>query len=245
MFKSIINGMRFIFSALKISFKLPKVNKTLESEGKDAAYDEAMLITKKHIDEAIKIGKINLDITGTENIPDEPVVFMGNHQSYVDIYMLLKAIDRRVILIAKKEINKIPVISKLASYLQVLFLDRDNPRKDLIVIRKAINILKDKNYDVLVYPEGTRSKSKKMGKFLGGSFRIAQKTKAPIVPVVIDNAYKVLEKDKRIKENVNVHLKILEPIYIEKLSQEEQKNISSILKGKIQKELDDLNKTTN
>ena len=82
-----------------------------------------------------------------------------------------------------------------------------------------------------------------MGKFLRGSFRIAQKTKAPIVPVVIDNAYKVLEEDKRIKENINVKLRILEPIYIEKLSKEDQKNISSILKSTIQKELDEINKT--
>lgn len=243
MFKSIINGIRFIFSAFKISFKLPKVNKTLNNKGKDAAYDEAMKLTKNHIDEAIKIAKINLEITGTENIPNEPVVFMGNHQSYVDIYMFLKAVDRRIILIAKKEINKIPIINKLASYLQVLFLDRENPRKDLIVIRQAINIIKDSSYDVLLYPEGKRSKSKEMGKFLRGSFRIAQKTKAPIVPVVIDNAYKVLEEDKRIKENINVKLRILEPIYIEKLSKEDQKNISSILKSTIQKELDEINKT--
>ena len=81
-----------------------------------------------------------------------------------------------------------------------------------------------------------------MGNFLKGSFRIAQKTNAPIVPIMIDKAYKVLEEDNRVKENVEIYFKVLEPIYINELSSEEQKNISSIVKNKIQVELDKLNK---
>lgn len=242
MFKMIINIIKFLFSAIKIWFKLPKAKKLLETNGKDAAYDKAMEITKQHIDETINIVNMDISITGTHNIPSEPVIFMGNHQSYVDIYVTLKAIDRRVILIAKKEIAKIPIIGKLASYLQVLYMERNNPRKDLLTIREAINIIKSGTYDVLIYPEGTRSKSDKMGKFLKGSFRIAQKTNAPIVPIVINNAYGVLEKDNRIKENVKIDFKILEPIYLDKLSKYEQNDISNIVKNKIQIELDKINK---
>ena len=150
MIKNAINIIRFLFSVIKIHFKLPKAKKLLETKGKDAAFDKAMEITRNHIDETIDIIHMDLKITGTENIPDEPVVFMGNHQSYIDIYVMLKAIDRRVILIAKKELAKIPIINRLSTYLQVLYMERDNPRKDLLTIREAINIIKSGGYDVLI-----------------------------------------------------------------------------------------------
>ena len=77
-----------------------------------------------------------------------------------------------------------------------------------------------------------------MNEFHKGSFKIAQKSGAPIVPMVVNDAYKVFEETYRVKPNVPVHLKFLPPIYLNDLTPEEEKNIDQILSERIQKELD-------
>lgn len=239
----IISKIRFVFSLIGLWFSLMWKKPIKKKVDKDTYYNEILKMAKKHIGDLVRISRMNLIIEGMENIPDEPVVFMGNHQSYIDIYVTVTALSRRLILIGKKEILRIPIIGQLGREMNVLFLDRENPREGLKTILEAIRLIKQEGYDVLIYPEGTRSKSTEMGEFHKGSFKIAQKTGAPIIPMVVNDAYKVFEDTGRVTPNVDVHLKFLPPVYLNQLSEEDEKNIDLYLKEMIQKELDQFNRT--
>ena len=123
----------------------------------------------------------------------------------------------------------------------MLYLDRSNPREGLKTVIEAIRRIKEEKQDVLIFPEGTRSKKHAMGEFHKGSFKIPQKSKAPIIPMVVNDAYKVFEETYRVTPNIKVNLKFLPPIYMEDLSLDEVKRIDDIVKDKIQQELDAFN----
>jgi 1-acyl-sn-glycerol-3-phosphate acyltransferase len=237
----IISKIRFGLSLIRLWFSMLGARSLKKKVDRDTYYGEVLRKAKIHINDLIRISKMNLIVDGLENIPDEPVVFMGNHQSYIDIYVAVGTLSRRLILIGKKEILKIPIIGKLGLEMNVLFLDRENPREGLKTILEAIRLIKEERFDVLIYPEGTRSKSREMGEFHKGSFKIAQKTKVPIVPMVVNDAYKVFEDTSKVTPGVDVYLKFLPPIYLDELSEEDAKNIDQVLKDVIQKELDRLN----
>ncbi len=237
----IISKIRVGLSLIRLWFRMLGSSYTKKKLDRDAYYQYVLRNAKIHTTDLVKISKMNLIVEGLENIPDEPVVFMGNHQSYIDIYVTVSTLSRRLILIGKKEILKIPIVSKLGREMNVLFLDRENAREGLKTILEAIRLIKEEKFDVLIYPEGTRSKSREMGEFHKGSFKIAQKTKAPIIPMVVNDAFKVFEETYKVIPNVDVHLKFLPPIYLDKLSPEDAKNIDQVLKDVIQKELDSFN----
>lgn len=239
----LIAKLRFGLSLIRLWFRLIWVKRKKGSLSKDEYYREIVRLAETHTGELLRYSKMELTVDGLENIPDEPVVFMGNHQSYIDIYVTVNALikkirTRHLTLIGKQEILKIPIIGRLGTEMDVLYLDRENAREGLKTILEAIRRIKEENHDVLIYPEGTRSKSRKMNEFHKGSFKIAQKTGAPIVPMVVNDAFKVFEETYRVKPHVPVHLKFLPPIYPHDLTPEEEKNMDQILSEKIQKELD-------
>lgn len=237
----IISKIRFGLSLIRLWFSMLGTRFAKKKMSRDAYYQEILRRAKVHTSDLVRISRMNLVVEGLENIPDEPVVFMGNHQSYIDIYVTVTTLSRRLILIGKKEILKIPIIGKLGREMNVLFLDRENPREGLKTILEAIRLIKEERFDVLIYPEGTRSKSREIGEFHKGSFKIPQKSKAPIIPMVVNDAYKVFEDTYRVTPGVDVHLKFLPPIYMDQLTEDEVKNIDQVLKDRIQKELDAFN----
>lgn len=242
----IITKLRFGLSLIRLWFRLIFAKGKKSKLSKDEYYHEIVKLALTHTGELIKYTKMNLTLEGLENIPDEPVVFMGNHQSYFDIYVTVNALiqklqSRHLTLIGKKEILKMPIIGRLGTEMDVLYLDRDNAREGLKTILEAIRRVKEEQHDVLIYPEGTRSKSRTMNEFHKGSFKISQKAGVPIVPMVVNDAYKVFEETYRVKPDVPVHLKFLPPINLKDLTPDEEKNIDKILAERIQVELDSWN----
>lgn len=238
----IVSKIRFGLSLIALWFRLifAEIQKKRMSE--EAYFFKILSIAKKHTRKIIAVTRMDLVVEGLENIPDEPVVYMGNHQSYIDIYVTVNALQRKLCLIGKKEIEKIPIVAYLAREMSVLFLDRENSREGLKTILEAIRRMKEERFDVLIYPEGTRSKRLEMGEFHKGSFKIPQKAHAPIIPMVVNNAYRVFEDNYRVTPHIPVRLAFLPPVRLEELSEEEVKNIDELVKGQIAKKLKEFNK---
>ena len=160
-------------------------------------------------------------IYGKENIPkDEAVLFVGNHQSNFDIPLLLSSIDVPRGFIAKKELEKWPIISMWMRYINCIFMDRSNIRKSAEAIVQGIQILK-KGYSMVIFPEGTRSKGKKVAEFKAGSFKLALKSKVKIIPVTINGSYKLLEANGGKIRPADVEVYFHKPIDVTNLSKEE------------------------
>lgn len=176
----------------------------------------------------MKLAGANITIRGSENldsIKNETVLFVSNHQSNFDIPLLLGSLDKSKGFIAKKELETWPIISLWMKNIQCVFMDRNNMRKSAEAIVQGINILKN-GQSMVIFPEGTRSKGGPTHEFKAGSFKLATKSKVPVVPITINGTYKLLEANGggKIKGN-NVEIIIHKPINTRNLSKDELDNL--------------------
>lgn len=184
----------------------------------------------------LKLAGVTVEVSGLENIPEGPVVFASNHQGYFDIPILLACLDRPYGFIAKVETKKIPVISGWMRYLHCVFLDRENPRKGLKAVNEAIEIVKS-GHSIILFPEGTTSDGDEMRPFKSGALRVATKADVPVVPVVINGAYKILIYVKDGVHPAHIKLTVLPSVDVLAMSREEKKQLPQILHDVIEEEL--------
>ena len=185
----------------------------------------------------IKLSGAKVTVIGSENIPkDGAVLFVSNHQSNFDIPLLIYYLDKPKGFISKKEIEKIPMINRWMKMMDCVFMDRSNLRKSAGAIIEGIKILK-KGQSMVICPEGTRSKGGPIAEFKAGSFKLATKSKVPIIPITIDGSYKIMEANKNFIKPADVTLYIHPPIFTDKLSKEEEallpKKIQEIVASKL------------
>ncbi len=172
-----------------------------------------------------------IEVRGLENVPQGPVVIVGNHQSYFDILIIQGYVPKLAGFIAKKELSKIPILNGWMKRLHCIFINRKSLRDSYQTIEDGIQSLKQGN-SLIIFPEGTRSRSAQMGRFKGGSFKLATLSGTPILPISIKDSYKIYEEKKKVHPG-RVLLTIHPVINVTALSEEKKKdlpeNISKIV----------------
>ena len=183
----------------------------------------------------IFISGIKRTVIGEENVPrDQAVLYVGNHRSIFDIVLAYPRVPNPTGFIAKKEILKVPLLNIWMIYMDCLFLDRSDIRKGLEMVLTAIEKVKN-GISIFIYPEGTRNKTDApLGEFHKGSFKIAQKSGCPIVPVVINHSDEIFEKHIPFIRSTKVTIEYCKPVILSDLSKEDQKNIDSYVKNIIE-----------
>lgn len=161
---------------------------------------------------AFKWTFVKVEVEGTENIPkDSNFLVVANHQSLLDIPLLLAYIDPTLAFIAKKEVSKIPMIGSFVREMGGVLLDRSDPRKAVSALMEVVKSLKEGRSFVL-FPEGTRSTNGNLGEFKKGSFKLPLRANVKILPVVIDGTISVTPKGSIFIRPNRVRLKILKPL---------------------------------
>lgn len=148
---------------------------------------------------------VRVEAEGLEKLDAiEHGVIYANHQSNFDIVAMLKAIKRPHGYVAKKELDHIFLLSDGMRLIQCQFMDRTDVRQSVKVISNAAKTVKE-GHLMVIFPEGTRMVKGENGSFKAGSFKLAQKAKADIIPVTIYNSYEV---EKRWPRKTVVKMKI-------------------------------------
>ena len=174
------------------------------------------------------IAGVNVTVIGEEHIPDEPVLYIGNHRSFFDVPITYSRCRRLTGFVSKKELEKVPLLSNWMRFLYCLFLDRDNVRSGLKTILTAIEQVKN-GISIFIFPEGTRNKGEELSvlPFHDGSFKIAEKTGCPVIPVSINNSVQIFEAHFPIIRKTHVVLEFGEPIYPNTLDKEAKKELGT------------------
>lgn len=176
----------------------------------------------------LKVAGTKITVIGEENIPDEAVLFIGNHRSYFDILLTYSRCKRLTGYVAKKEMLRYPLLRTWMKRLYCLFLDRDNPKEGLKTILQAIDYVKH-GVSICIFPEGTRNKGEELSllPFHAGSFKIAEKTGCPIIPISMNNTISIFEKQFPRIRKTHVIIEYGKPIYPNELDKETRKHISN------------------
>lgn len=153
-----------------------------------------------------------VNVTGLENLePDRDYVFVSNHRSYLDTASLYVYAGKRVGLVAKKELLKVPIFGYGMGIANVFAIDRTNPEKARKSMDRARELIK-KGYSFGVFAEGTRAMPGELLPFKKGAVHIALQTEAPMVPVVFKNTDELMGKRRGVVYPGTIEMVVLPPI---------------------------------
>lgn len=177
------------------------------------------------------IAGAKMTVIGRENIPkDTAVLYVSNHRSYADTPLGYMTVGGLTGFIAKKEIKKFPILPLWMKNMTCLFLDRDDMRQGLKTILKAVDNVKE-GYSVFIMPEGTRNHEEEMLPFKEGSFKVAEKSGCPIIPLAITNTDALYELHRPWVKKAKVVLHYGEPVYINNMTRDEKKALAGKIQG--------------
>ena len=169
-------------------------------------------------------------VIGEENVPkDQAVLYVANHRSYFDILLTYSRCPIRTGYVAKKEMERYPLLSNWMRYLHCLFLDRKDIKQGLKTILTAIEKIKS-GISICIFPEGTRNKNKdelELLPFHEGSFKIASKSGCAIIPMAMNNTAEIFEAHMPKIKSTHVVLEYGKPIYVKELSKEDQRHLGT------------------
>jgi 1-acyl-sn-glycerol-3-phosphate acyltransferase len=134
-------------------------------------------------------GKLKIE-NGDRIDPKQSYLIMANHNSFIDIPVLFKAMPFYTYFIAKKEIKKIPLLGWYVGAYGMIYIDRSDSAKAKVSIAHAAKLIEAGKH-VIIFPEGTKSKDGKIAAFKKGGFHLAEQSNVPILPIKIEGATQV------------------------------------------------------
>ncbi|MHC4267959.1 MAG: lysophospholipid acyltransferase family protein [Planctomycetota bacterium] len=167
---------------------------------------------------------INLDIKGLENIPnDEPVIFVSNHQSFIDVKLSIAAIPRNFSFISKDIIFKIPILGKYMKTSGHIGIHRNDERNAYGTLNEVIKKL-DEGKSIIFFPEGTRSVNGELGRFKRGISMIILKSGRKVIPTAIIGSRGYLPKSSILSnpEHRDISFRFGRPLEFPKVEKEDR-----------------------
>lgn len=223
-FKTIKVYIKIVVTVLYLTPRLNKAAKIRNKEGLAAGDAYVGELANEWAKARMKDIGSNIVITGLENIPqNRNFVLIANHQSNLDIFVVLATIGRPLGFVAKVELAKIPVLKKWMLELGCLFMDRKDMRQSMKTILDGIKRLKE-GCNLAIFPEGTRTDGP-MLEFKGGSFKLATKSNVPILPLTIDGTHEIFEDNHGWVKPAEIRLTYHPIIETNGMSREEQKEL--------------------
>jgi len=155
---------------------------------------------------------IKIKVSGRENLPEQPAVILINHQSNLDAFFLGTIFPWKTVVIAKREMLKVPLFGIILLASRNILLNREDGASAKKAIKDAIRAINVDKNNIWIFPEGTRSHGKGLGEFKKGAFAMAIASQAPIIAIVNQPMEHLLDTHaKTLKTGVH-HVKIFPAI---------------------------------
>jgi putative phosphoserine phosphatase/1-acylglycerol-3-phosphate O-acyltransferase len=163
-------------------------------------------------DLALALAGVELRATGIEHLwSHRPAVFIFNHQSSIDVAVIGSLVRQDLTGVAKKELSRDPRFALIGYIVDIAYVDRADPAQARAALAPAVDKLRS-GVSIAIAPEGTRSATRRLGRFKKGAFHLAMQAGVPIVPIVIRNAGDVMWRGSFLIRPGMVDVAVLAPI---------------------------------
>ncbi|HEX2188491.1 MAG TPA: lysophospholipid acyltransferase family protein [Longimicrobiaceae bacterium] len=150
---------------------------------------------------------------GLENVRHgEPQVIVSNHVSWYDIFAIAGILPVPFHFVAKKELESIPLFGRAWKTAGHISIDRSNRQKAVESLRRAGEEIRARNSAVIIFPEGTRSRTGRLQPFKKGAFTLAVEAGVPIVPTLVVGSFDIMRPDDWRVHPRTIHVHFGEPI---------------------------------
>ncbi len=155
---------------------------------------------------------VKLNIVGEENVwAERPAVFLFNHQSQLDVFVLGAVLRKDFTGVAKKSLEKDPFFGPVGWMADVAYIDRSNTTKAREALEPVVSALRG-GRSIAIAPEGTRSPTPRLLPFKKGPFHIAMQAGVPVVPVVMRNCGELMAAHSYVIHPGVLDVAVLPPI---------------------------------
>jgi 1-acyl-sn-glycerol-3-phosphate acyltransferase len=186
--------------------------------------------------------KIELKTVGVENVPEEAVVVMSNHQSLYDIPVVYRALRRPLRMVAKGELFRVPVWGAAMRRAGFVEVDRSDRAQAIESLSHAKDSLA-RGISLWIAPEGTRSADGRLGPFKRGGFHLAEDAGARILPVTVIGTNRVLgARDRTVHDGVAVTVVLHPPVDPRDFGPERRNELIAAVRSAIASALPDAQK---
>jgi putative phosphoserine phosphatase / 1-acylglycerol-3-phosphate O-acyltransferase len=166
------------------------------------------------VDMMLGVNGVKVEVVGAENVwAARPTVYIHNHLTNFDSFVVAKLVRGGVSGVGKKEITKSPLGALMAWALDAAMIDRSDSAGAVEAMRPVTDRLRD-GISVVIAPEGTRSLNGELGPFKKGAFRMAMSAGVPITPIVLRNADILGSRSAATMKPGTVQVAVLPPISV-------------------------------
>ncbi|HMF40631.1 MAG TPA: lysophospholipid acyltransferase family protein [Polyangia bacterium] len=176
---------------------------------------------------------VKLNVTMRARLePGRPYIFMPNHASMVDIWAVFVAIPASFRFIAKKQLSRIPLFGWAMAAGRFIFIDRQNALAARRSMDEAARRIRS-GQSVVIFPEGTRTRTGRLGPFKKGGFHLAIDSGVAIVPVAIRGSHAVMPPGSPLIRAGTVTIEVDDPIPTDGLDTTERDALIQKVRGRI------------
>ena len=212
-FRILRHGIPMVFYSIFASFRKNKLSRIKRFKK-----------LKFYLSNIFKRLDVKLYVTGLENIPNEQsYMITPNHQGLADGLIFFELFNDPLAFVSKGELTKVPVARELLITMGNIFMDRENLKEELRVMKKVRKSLLEDNQKWIIFPEGTRTKDPnyKLNEFKAGTYKFPMSINKKIIPCAIHGMTRVLDGKYNLKE-YPVHVHFFKPF-----TKEDYKNLST------------------
>jgi 1-acyl-sn-glycerol-3-phosphate acyltransferase len=172
----------------------------------------------------LRLSGVTVRVRGLELLdPTQTYVFVSNHRSYLDTATLFAHTGRRIGLLAKKELLKVPVLGVGMGFVNVMAIDRSNRERAIRTADAAAQRIQS-GISFAVFVEGTRAKPGELLPFKKGAFYMAKQAGVPVVPVALKNSDVLMGKGTGAAQSGVLEMVMLPPLPTDSLETEDDIN---------------------
>lgn len=161
---------------------------------------------------------VRWQVDGLPRFPEPPCLVIANHQSYLDVPLLIASLPVVPGFVAKRELQEVPFLGLAIRSGGHVLLDRSDRKSALSALKNAaLEIRRGKT--IAIFPEGTRGDGRTMGPFKRGGFVIAKRARVPVVPVAIRGSSNALPRDALLPRPACVEIIVGDPVLPAEIAQ--------------------------
>jgi len=164
----------------------------------------------------LTLAGVELNVKGEKYLwSHRPAIFVTNHQSILDGFILPHLVGEKMFVMGKKEARDLPLVGKTMEMAGYIMFDRNDPQKAREACDQAAEKILE-GYSLAIAPEGTRTYTQKLAHLKKGAFHIALQTGVPVIGVVIKNATDLLPRGASFVQPGTIEIEVLKPVSTKK-----------------------------
>ena len=168
----------------------------------------------------------------------DPCVFIANHQSAVDVVVMLRVVPPSTRFVAKQELFSVPVFGWALAASGCVPIDRGNRTEAIRSLSVAARQIRD-GRSVVLFPEGSRSRDGSLGPFKKGAFHLGVQAGVPVVPVAIIGSFDIFPPGSLRVYPGSVEVFIEPPVDVTPFQPDDHNGLSAAVRGAIERRFHD------